>query len=474
MQRISYKFPNKNLLLRNNEVNKINYNKEKEKIENFFRNYKIDIDCKDIYSKANTVTYVIDLKCKTRVSTIKSYKEELMLSFNAVDVEFQVAVNETPYLGIHIIKQKNEVLMLGDLIQSKEFIESKYKIPMIIGQDFNGNAIIEDLTQLPHLLIAGTTGTGKSNLLNTFVVDILYKLTPIEVKLVLIDTRKINFKKFNMLPHLLLPVITDSKKVLGILAYLIQEMNNRYKLFEDKKVNNIDEYNESFIEKLPRIVVIIEDLYDIVLDTENEVSMYIQKLIQMSRASGIHIIISTQRPSTNVINGVIKAAIPCRITFKLPSQVDSKTIIDIAGAEKLCIYGDILFSKIGKKRPKRIQTPYISDKEIEDIVNEIEIDNELYCRQEISNIKNKYNKTNINFNNECEEEVDPLLLKAIELVIKAGQASTSYIQRELKIGYARSSRIIDQMEERGVISKYLGSEPRKILMTLDEWNKINK
>ncbi len=474
MEDISYKFPNSEILIKNNEVSKINCEIEKEKIEEFFKNYKIDIDCKDVYVGINSITYVIDLKCKNKVSTIKSYKDDLMLIFNAIDVEFQVAINGTAYLGIHLIKNKDKILMLGDLIQDKEFVEAKQKIPIIIGKDFNDKIVIEDLTQLPHLLIAGTTGTGKSNFLSTIIVDIIYKLKPSEVKLVLVDTRRTNFQRFNTLPHLLVHVITESQKAIGVLAYLIQEMSNRYKLFENKKVDNIDSYNKISEEKLPRIITIIEDFYDLMMDTGKEIEIYIQKLIQMCRASGINIIISTQRPSTNVITGVIKANIPSRIAFKVPSQTDSKTIIDVAGAEELLIYGDILFSKVGECKIKRVQTPYISDKEIEDIMNEMEIKNDLYYNAELLNSVNK-NDTDFdeNYNIEYEEdEIDPFLLEAIECVIEIGQASTSFIQRRFKIGYARAGRIIDQMEERGIISGYLGSKPREVLITLEEWNRL--
>ena len=474
MEDISYKFPNSEILIKNNEVSKINCEIEKEKIEEFFKNYKIDIDCKDVYVGINSITYVIDLKCKNKVSTIKSYKDDLMLIFNAIDVEFQVAINGTAYLGIHLIKNKDKILMLGDLIQDKEFVQAKQTIPIIIGKDFNDKIVIEDLTQLPHLLIAGTTGTGKSNFLSTIIVDIIYKLKPSEVKLVLVDTRRTNFQRFNTLPHLLVPVITESQKAIGVLAYLIQEMSNRYKLFENKKVDNIDSYNKISEEKLPRIITIIEDFYDLMMDTGKEIEIYIQKLIQMCRASGINIIISTQRPSTNVITGVIKANIPSRIAFKVPSQTDSKTIIDVAGAEELLIYGDILFSKVGECKIKRVQTPYISDKEIEDIMNEMEIKNDLYYNAELLNSVNK-NDTDFDENYDIEyeeDEIDPFLLEAIECVIETGQAATSFIQRRFKVGYARAGRIIDQMEERGIISGYRGSKPREVLITLEEWNRL--
>ena len=386
--------------------------------------------------------------------------------FNAIDVEFQIAVNGTAYLGIHLIKHKDKVLMLGNLIQDKEFTTAKQKVPIIIGKDFNNNIIIEDLTQLPHLLVAGTTGTGKSNFLSTIIVDIIYKFKPSEVKLILVDTRKTNFQRFNALPHLLIPVISESQKVIGMLAYLIQEMSNRYKIFEDKKVDNIDNYNKISEEKLPRIIIIIEDFYDLMIETEKEIEIYIQRLIQMCRASGIHIIISTQRPSANVITGIIKSNIPARIAFKVPSQIDSKTIIDVAGAEELLIYGDVLFSKMSECKIKRVQTPYISDKEIEAIMNEMKNNNELHYNKELLNLVNK-NDNFFDKNDFIEyeaDETDPFLLEAIECVIKTGQATTSFIQRRFKVGYARAGKIIDQMEEGGIVSGYQGSKPREILV----------
>ena len=474
MKDTNYKFPNNNLLMKNNETKEVNHDIEKKKIEEFFKSYKIDIDCKDVYIGINSTTYVIDLKYKTKISTIRKYKEDLMLNFNVIDVEFQVAINGTSYLGIHLIKQKDKVLMLGELINSKQFIETEQKIPIIIGKDFNNNIIIEDLVQLPHLLVAGTTGTGKSNFLSTFIIDIIYKLKPSEIKLVLIDTRKTNFQRFNKLPHLLTPAITESQKAIGMLAYLILEMDNRYKLFEEKKVDNIDSYNSVAVERLPRIVVIIEDFYDLMMETGKEIELYVQRLIQMSRASGINLIISTQRPSTNVITGTIKANIPSRIAFKVPSQTDSKTIIDIAGAEELLIYGDILFTKVGESKIKRIQTPYISDNEIENIMNDIWKNNDLHSSKELLEIINKDNHKpdrsyDIEYN---EDEEDPFLYEAIEAVVETGYASTSFIQRNFKVGYSRAGRIIDQLEEKGIISENQGSKPREVLITLEEWDNL--
>lgn len=446
----------------------MNQETEKRRIEEFFKNFKIDIDCKDLIINDNSITYVIDLKCKTRVSTIKSYKQELMLKFDAIDVEFELSINKTPYLGISIIKERNCILMLNDLIQSKEFINAKQKISIIIGRDLYGNNVVEDLVQLPHLLIAGTTGTGKSNLIRTFIIDIIYKLEPSEVKFVLIDTRKTNFKQVNILPYLLVPVIEESKEAMGILNYLINEMNSRYELFSDIKVDDIDDYNKISDNKLPRIVVIIEDFYDLVMDTNGEVNFSIQRLMQMSRAAGMNIVISTQRPSTNVITGTIKANMPSRIAFKVPSQVDSKTMIDVSGAEKLFGLGDILFKKEGELRIKRIQTPYISDSDMKNIIDNVirskNVDYDEY-------LKNEQNKDIMLSKISEESKVDSLMIDVVNFVIETGQASTSAIQRNFKVKYLEAAKIIDKLEEMGVISAYLGSKPRNVLISIEDWNK---
>lgn len=471
MEENEYKFPSNNILMTNDLKIEIDKEYEKVNIERFFESFRIDIECKDVYVGINSITYVLDLKCKNRVSTIESYKDDLLLYFNAVDINFKVAINGTPYLGIHIIKAKDKTLFLGSLIQDKEFVESTCKIPIIIGKNFENKLIIEDLTQLPHLLVAGSTGTGKSNFLSTIIVDIVYKLNPDEVKIFLIDTRKTNFERFNLIPHLLVPTITDCRKAIGILAFLEQEMRNRYQAFKEKRVDNIDEYNRISEIRYPRFVAIIEDFYDLMMEEGKAVEEYMQLLIPMCRAAGIYVIISTQRPSVDAITGVKKANIPARITFKLPSKVDSKTVIDIAGVENLLLYGDVLFSKIGERSIERIQTPFISDLEIQNVVDAIKNDNirEDFFQSDIE--KDKDQIGNLISEN---DEIDSFLFDAMELVINIGCATPAIIQRMLKVGYARAGRIIDQLEQFGIISGYNGSRPRDVLITRDEFKELRK
>lgn len=464
MEGTFYKFPDYNLLTRENIEDNMDFTYKKKEIEQFFKSFNVYVECKDILFGVNSVTYVIKLSSGTKLSKIKSYKQDLIMRFNAIDIEFEISVNGTGYLGIVIIGKRKRLFMLGDSIACLKAEKEKYKVPIILGKDFCGNICIEDLAQLPHLLIAGTTGTGKSTFLSTLVVSIIYNFNPDELKLILVDTRATNFLRFNRIPHLYIPVITDSKRTVAVLMYLINQMKARYKSFGGKNVDDIDEYNEISENKIPRIVLIIEDLYDLMLDTNKEVEQYIKILTQMSRASGIHVVISTQRPSTNVITGVIKANIPARMSFYVPSYIDSRTIIDEAGAEKLQINGDIIFSKIGSKKKKRIQTPYVTDKEIKKIVEQINIDvEESDCEVELETADDML--TN-------EEDFDLFLMDAIEYAMKEGEISASMIQRKFKLGYARAGKIIDQMEAKGIISGYEGSKPRRVLLNNNNTNII--
>lgn len=376
MEEMLYKFPDYNLLERENIEDNIDSIYKKQEIEGFFKSFNVYIECNDIFYGINAVTYVIKLNPGTKLSKIKSYKQDLIMRFNAVDVKFEISINGTGYLGIIIIKERKRTLKLGDLIGCTEVKTKKYKIPIILGKDLKGNICVEDLAQLPHLLIAGTTGTGKSTFLSTLIISILYKFNPNELKLILVDTRATNFSRFNKIPHLYIPVITNPNETEGVLINLINEMRHRYKLFGGKKVDNIDEYNKISENKMPRLVLIIEDLYDLMMYTDKEVEQYIKVLTQMSRAAGIHVVISTQRPSINVITGVIKSNIPARMAFYVPSYIDSRTIIDKTGAEKLQVNGDIIFRKTGSEKDKRIQTPYITDKEIEKIIEQISVGDE--------------------------------------------------------------------------------------------------
>ena len=331
---------------------------------------------------------------------------------------------------------------------------------------------------MPHVLIAGATGSGKSVCINTLIASIIYKAKPSEVKLLMVDPKVVELSVYNGIPHLLIPVVTDPKKAAGALAWAVQEMINRYNLFAKKGVRDIKGYNEAVEKegetgKLPQIVIIIDELSDLMMASPKEVEDSICRLAQMARAAGMHLVIATQRPSVDVITGVIKANIPSRISFAVSSQVDSRTILDMVGAEKLLGKGDMLFYPSGAPKPTRIQGAFVSDKEVEKLVEFLKSQGEVTYSDEILEQIENSDKTDKELEEESDDQTsDPLLMEAIETVVETQQASTSFIQRRFKVGYARAGRIIDQMEERGIISGYQGSKPREVLMSKERWQEL--
>ncbi len=318
---------------------------------------------------------------------------------------------------------------------------------------------------MPHLLIAGATGSGKSVCINTLIVSLLYKASPDKVKMILIDPKVVELNIYNGIPHLLTPVVTDPKKAAGVLNWAVNEMTERYKAFAENNVRDIEGYNKIHgIDTMPKIVVIVDELSDLMMVSPAEVEEYICRLAQMARAAGIYLVIATQRPSVDVITGVIKANIPSRISFAVSSQIDSRTILDMSGAEKLLGKGDMLYYPIGESKPIRVQGAFISDKEVEEIVNFLKSNtNEPKYEEIITEQKNTLSK---------EIEEDELMNDAIKVIVETGQASISMLQRRLRIGYARAARIIDQMEQKGIISGYDGSKPRQILLSEEEIKRI--
>ena len=333
---------------------------------------------------------------------------------------------------------------------------------------------------MPHVLIAGSTGSGKSVCINTIITSIVYNAKPSEVKLVMVDPKVVELSVYNGIPHLLIPVVTDPKKAAGALAWAVIEMDERYNKFAQKGVRDLKGYNKAIEKenenaKLPQIVIIIDELADLMMVAAKEVEEAICRLAQKARAAGMHLVIATQRPSVDVITGLIKANVPSRISFAVSSQVDSRTILDCAGAEKLLGKGDMLFYPVGATKPQRIQGAFVSDDEVEKIVDfiksnagEVVYNNDIIETIENSNKSDKEILEGDASDNTC----DPLLNEAIETVVETGQASTSFIQRRFKVGYARAGRIIDQMEERGIISGYQGSKPREVLMSKERWEEL--
>ena len=380
-------------------------------------------------------------------------------------------------VGIEVPNKEKNMVPLRDIIESDEFINNKSKLAFALGKDVAGEIVVTDIAKMPHTLIAGATGSGKSVCINTLITSIIYKAKPSEVKLLMIDPKVVELSVYNGIPHLLIPVVTDPKKAAGALAWAVQEMVKRYSLFAEKKVRDMKGYNalaeKEGNPKLPQIVIIIDELADLMMVAAKDVEDAICRLAQMARAAGMHLVIATQRPSVDVITGIIKANIPSRIAFSVSSQVDSRTILDSAGAEKLLGKGDMLFYPSGAPKPVRIQGAFISDKEVENIVKFLKKDGETqYDEDIIESIEKSGEPEKAAVEDEEEDDTDPLLDEAIDLVVETGQASTSFIQRRFKVGYARAGRIIDQMEQRGIISGYQGSKPREVLMSKERWQEL--
>ena len=414
-----------------------------------------------------------------RVSKIANLADDIALNLAAETIRIEAPIPGKHAVGIEVPNAENEIVHLRDIIDTVEFQNHKSKLAFALGKDVAGKEIVADIAKMPHVMIAGATGAGKSVCINTLITSIIYKAKPSEVKLVMVDPKVVELSVYNGIPHLLIPVVTDPRKAAGALAWAVQEMENRYATFAAKGVRDLKGYNEAVdkadgIGKLPHIVIIIDELADLMMVAKKDVEDAICRLAQKARAAGMHLVIATQRPSVDVITGLIKANIPSRIAFAVSSQVDSRTILDMVGAEKLLGKGDMLFYPAGAPKPTRIQGAFISDGEVEKIVNFLKANGEATYNEDIIESIENANKTDKEIEQDSQEDddTDPFLMDAIDVVVETGQASTSFIQRRFKVGYARAGRIIDQMEERGVISGYQGSKPREVLMTKERWAEL--
>jgi S-DNA-T family DNA segregation ATPase FtsK/SpoIIIE len=413
-----------------------------------------------------------------RVSKIANLADDIALNLAAESIRIEAPIPGKQAVGIEVPNKETEMVHLRDILETDKFIDYESKLAFALGKDVAGNEVVTDIGKMPHVLIAGSTGSGKSVCINTLITSIIYKAKPSEVKLVMVDPKVVELSVYNGIPHLLIPVVTDPKKAAGALAWAVQEMVNRYGLFAAKGVRDIKGYNEAIEkegsqEKLPQIVIIIDELADLMMVAAKDVEDAICRLAQMARAAGMHLVIATQRPSVDVITGIIKANIPSRIAFAVSSQVDSRTILDMVGAEKLLGKGDMLFYPSGAAKPTRLQGAFVSDKEVEKIVSFLKSNGEVTYNEDILESIEKANSTDKEIDEQDEDDdTDPFLMDAIETVVETGQASTSFIQRRFKVGYARAGRIIDQMEQRGIISGYEGSKPRTVLMSKERWQEL--
>ncbi len=430
-------------------------------------------------SRGPTVTrYELQPCAGVKISKITNLADDIALNLATAGVRIEAPIPNKAAVGIEVPNKASSVVGVRGILESPAFINAKSKLTVALGRDIGGNVVVTDIAKMPHGLIAGATGSGKSVCINSIIISLLYKATPDEVKLLMIDPKVVELGIYNGIPHLLVPVVTDPRKAAGALGWSVTEMERRYKMFADRGVRDLAGYNKFVenlgdpeVQKMPHIVIIIDELADLMMTAPNEVEDSINRIAAKARAAGMHLIIATQRPSVDVVTGVIKANIPTRIAFAVSSQIDSRTILDSAGAEKLLGRGDMLFSPVGSTKPNRIQGCFVSDEEVEAVVDYIksdhtvDYDDDVMVEIERQAAIEKKQKTGLP---EDGPEGDPMLDEAIRVVVENGMASTSLLQRKLKLGYARAARIVDEMEQRGVVGPYEGSKPRKVLISKEQ------
>ena len=478
----SYKFPPLTLLKEAKAQNAAALSAELDntatRLVDTLKSFGVETRIVDI-SRGPTVTrYELQPSAGVKISKITNLADDIALNLATAGVRIEAPIPNKAAVGIEVPNKASAVVGVLGILESPVFTSAKSKLTVALGRDIGGNAVVTDIAKMPHGLIAGATGSGKSVCINSIIISILYKAKPDEVKLLMIDPKVVELGIYNGIPHLLVPVVTDPRKASGALGWAVSEMEKRYKMFADRGVRDLAGYNR-FVEqlgdpevlKMPHIVIIIDELADLMMTAPNEVEDSINRIAAKARAAGMHLIIATQRPSVDVVTGVIKANIPTRIAFAVSSQIDSRTILDSAGAEKLLGRGDMLFSPVGSSKPNRIQGCFVSDEEVEAVVEYIkgdhsaDYDDDVMVEIERQAAVEKKQKTGLK---EDGPDEDPMLNDAIKVVVENGQASTSLLQRKLKLGYARAARIVDEMEQRGVVGPYEGSKPRRVLITKDQ------
>lgn len=472
-----YIFPPIDLLKNSKKIKKINTNLLNEKaktIEKTLASFGIEASVESINRGPTVTVYELKPAVGVKISRIVNLQDDLCLALESKDIRIVAPIPGKSRVGIETPNDEKDILSLKEMLVSDEFKDSKDKTSVALGKDIEGKNIITRISDMPHLLIAGATGSGKSVCINSIILSILFKSEPKDVKLLLIDPKVVELSVYNGIPHLLIPVVTDAKKASGALQWAVTEMEKRYALFAKNNVRDINGFNEKAsldesMDKLKEIIIIIDELADLMLVSGKEVEESIARLAQMARAAGMYIIVATQRPSVDVITGTIKANIPSRISFSVSSQVDSRTILDMSGAEKLLGKGDMLFLHRSQSNPVRLQGPFVSDHEIEEVVKFIKENNEIHEYNET--IQEEIKSTN-NPQNTVDDFEDDLFEDAVLLVVKDNQGSISYLQRKLRIGYSRAARMIDQMEEMGIVGPNEGSKPRSVLVSLNELDEV--
>lgn len=500
-----YQFPPVQLLNLAHNTNSANINNElqekAEKLVSTLDSFGVKVTITNICRGPSVTRYEIQPAPGVKISKITNLADDIALNLAANGVRIEAPIPGKAAVGIEVPNKVVSMVSMRELIDSDEFRNAKSKLTCVLGRDISGEIVTTDLAAMPHLLIAGTTGSGKSVCVNSLLMSILYRATPDEVKFLLIDPKMVEFSKYKGIPHLLIPVVFDSKKAAASLNWAVSEMDQRYNLFSEYDCKDINSYNEliesnlKYIseqdvpegeepdvlevnglpvrkEKMFRCVIAIDELADLMMTAPSEVEESICRLAQKARAAGMHLVIATQRPSVNVITGVIKANIPSRISLKVSSNIDSRTILDFGGAEKLIGKGDMLYSPVGAPKPIRVQGCFASDKEIEGVTRYIKNHHRSQYNEEVEARIKKITVDGMDADNKDSNgdlDLDEKIEEAIKIVIDAGQASTSLVQRRLKVGYARAGRMIDEMESLGIVGPHQGSKPREVLMTYQDW-----
>lgn len=476
-----YIFPPVTLLIKEQQTQSSGYEQYlKEtalKLQQTLESFGVNVTITDISCGPSVTRYEMFPEQGTKVSKILSLTDDIKLNLAASDIRIEAPIPGKAAIGIEIPNKHNQTVHFRDLIESSTFKNFKSRLAFAVGKDIGGKTVVTDLAKMPHLLIAGATGSGKSVCINTLIMSILYKASPEEVKLIMVDPKMVELSIYNGIPHLLIPVVTDPKKASGALNWAVAEMTNRYKKFTETGVRNIEGYNKKVkelqksgeidpetIKKMPQIVIIIDELADLMMVAPGEVEDAIVRLSQLARAAGIHLVIATQRPSVNVITGLIKANVPSRIAFSVSSGVDSRTIIDMNGAEKLLGKGDMLFYPAGYSKPVRVQGAFISDSEISDVVEFLKENEDVavYDTEVTEKIESKLNSAAIS------QEKDEYFEAAARFVIEKDKASIGMIQRMFKVGFNRAARIVDQLADAGIVGPEEGTKPRKVLMSSEQ------
>ncbi len=458
------------------------------KLQQTLKNFGVNVQVTDISCGPAVTRYEIQPEMGVKVSKIVNLADDIKLNLAAADIRIEAPIPGKAAVGIEVPNKENVMVSFRELIESKEFAESKSNISFAVGKDISGKIKVTDIAKMPHLLIAGATGSGKSVCINTIIMSILYKAKPQDVKLIMIDPKVVELSVYNGIPHLMIPVVTDPKKAAGALNWAVAEMTDRYNKFAECNVREINGYNakvesievpegQERPQKMPQIVIIVDELADLMMVASSDVEAAICRLAQLARAAGIHLVIATQRPSVNVITGLIKANMPSRIAFAVTSGIDSRTILDMNGAEKLLGKGDMLFNPQGVPKPIRVQGAFVSDNEVADVVNFLKENNHavLYSadmQEKIDNMQTNNTTVTITDNDSSNDGNDAYFIEAAKIIVDKEKASIGMLQRYLKVGFNRAARIMDQLEEAGIVGPEEGTKPRRVLMSPEEFQQF--